>query len=611
MTALGGSKGRFPSWPAIPAALASALIGQFLLLSGRVEAGVVFYLAAAVLVLCAADGEREAPPGDLSTAQKAVALVAVLSAAFLLRRFEIGSIPWGLNNDEGIEGLIACRFLSGEKIAPFSSIGLSRETLYHVLLMPLFRLLGPGIPALRLLSLLCALVTLPLLYLTGREFFSARTGVLAAALLAFSPWHLLYSRTGFRNILLPIFVLGALACFRRALESRKLLWFVITGAVLGVGMYSYTSFRVIPIVLVAWALLRRLALRRAPLSWRETGGVLLPFLLLMVPQIAFALGDPGGFIARGAYVLAQTPRASLPANLLHSLLMPVHYPARYGVMQSLYYFGDGVSLVYAAVGRTPETAISAAVMACGLLLAAVRLVRRRSEGEGVLLLCFGATLVTVGLAGPSLTRLIGNLPLLCLAGALFLEEVGGVIRRRFTPAAGKTVVLVLLAAAGILCYEQYFLRAGTSPRAMFYYAAPQTLMGLYAAGRVPDHPVTVLYTEEPETLQFLTFARRRWVTLENDPSRLDLAKVRAAEVRQEFIVENDRRFLGLFRQVGGDVPRGRVGLPERRPAPHGGKGGLHPERSAVNVPPPSGRPPGSSPPPGGAVLPGAEGAATP
>jgi len=214
--------------------------------------------------------------------------------------------------------------------------------------------------------------------------------------------------------------------------------------------------------------------------------------------------------------------------------------------------------------------------------------------------------VTVGLAGPSLTRLIGNLPLLCLAGALFLEEIGRVIRRRFTPAAGKTIVLVLLSAAGIFCYEQYFLRAGTSPRAMFYYAAPQTFMGLYAASRTPDHPVYVLYTEEPETLQFLTFTRRRWVTLENDPSRLDLAKVRAAAVRQEFIVENDRRFLGLFRQLEEMFPgAGSAYLKDPR-RPMGEEVAFLLNVLPVNVPPASGRPPGSSSPPGGA-----EGADTP
>jgi hypothetical protein len=234
--------------------------------------------------------------------------------------------------------------------------------------------------------------------------------------------------------------------------------------------------------------------------------------------------------------------------------MPVFYPARYCVMQSLYFFGDGVSLVYAAVGRTPETVVSAALMACGILLAAVRLARRRREGEMALLLCLGLTVVTVGLAGPSLTRMMGNLPLLCLAGGLFLEEVGRVIGRRFSPVAGRCVVLGLLAAAALLCFEQYFLRAGTSRKAMFYFAAPQTLMGLYAASREPDHPVTLFHSEEPETLQFLTFARRRWVTLERDPGRLDLEKIRATPVRQEIIVENHPRFAALLRSLTNAFP---------------------------------------------------------
>ena len=232
--------------------------------------------------------------------------------------------------------------------------------------------------------------------------------------------------------------------------------------------------------------------------------------------------------------------------------------------------------------------------------------RRRAEGEGVLLLCCGATVATVGLAGPSLTRLIGNLPLLCLAGALFLEEVGRVVGRRFTPAAGKAIVLILLSAAGILCYEQYFLRAGSSPRAMLHYAAPQTLMGLYAASRAPDHPVIVFYTEQPETLQFLTFARRRWVTLENNPLRVDLAKLGSTEVRQELIVENHRRFQDLFRRMEeifpGVAPTYLTDL--RRPA--GGKVAF-----LLDVPPASERPPGSAPLPGDAAPPGAESAAPP
>ena len=116
----------------------------------------------------------------------------------------------------------------------------------------------------------------------------------------------------------------------------------------------------------------------------------------------------------------------------------------------------------------------------------------------------------------------------------------------------------------------------------------------------PDHPVIVFYTEQPETLQFLTFARRRWVTLENDPSRLDLAKVRAAGVRQEFVVENDRRFKDLFQRLESMFPGAqRTYLRDvRRPAE-----GI--VAFILDVPPASGRPPGDE------ALPGAGGAPAP
>ncbi len=210
----------------------------------------------------------------------------------------------------------------------------------------------------------------------------------------------------------------------------------------------------------------------------------------------------------------------------------------------------------------------------------------------MVLLCFGVTVGTVGLAGPSLTRLIGNLPLLCLAGGLFLERMGRAIGRRFSPAAGRAAVALCLAVAAALCVEQYFLRAGRSRKAMFYYAAPQTLMGLYAASRTPDHPVTVLYSEEPETLQFLTYARRRWVALERDPSRLDLGALRRAPVAREFVIENHPRFAGLLRGLETTFPGAEVRslTDARRPS--------EPKVATILSIPPGTPPSGEASPPG-------------
>jgi hypothetical protein len=167
----------------------------------------------------------------------------------------------------------------------------------------------------------------------------------------------------------------------------------------------------------------------------------------------------------------------------------------------------------------------------------------------VLLLFLGGTTVTVGLAGPSLTRLIGNLPLFCLCGALFLEELRREIGRRFSDRLGRAAVAVILTAAGLLCCEQYFLRAGTSRRAMFYFASAQTLIGSYVVQRSAGHPIYVLFSEEPETMEFLTFPRRAETNLLRDPSGLDQERIRSHPGPKEFVVENHGRFRAIFQEL--------------------------------------------------------------
>jgi dolichyl-phosphate-mannose-protein mannosyltransferase len=546
------------AWPGVLIPLLVTLAGQAILLfAGQTVPGGLVVLSGMALLgweLVRHDSELPEASQALSRNKAAFFLLGILLIAFLLRRFEIQSIPWGLNNDEGIEGLIACRFLAGERITPFSSIGVSRETLYHLLLTPLFAIRGSGIASLRMLSFFCGMAAVGLIYFLGKELFSRRVGLFAAFLLAVSPWHILYSRTGLRNILLPVLLLGSLWAFHRALRDRRPAFFVLTGSLLAVGMYSYTSFRVIPPALLLWAVVGRRFVGLVPVTWKEAGLAGGAFLLLMVPQILVWVADPVGFLARGGYVLYQTPDASLPENVFYSLVMPVYYPARFGVMQSRWFFSDGVSLVYAAVGRTPESLVSAALMALGFVVACARLIRKRAAGEGLVLCLFGLTVLTVGLAGPSLTRLIGNLPLLCLMAALFLEEILRRCREPYPRWLGGAVVGALLVGAAVMGFEQYFLKAGSSPQAMFYYGAPQTTMGLYVASRPPDHPVTVFYTEEPETLQFLTFARRKLVTLQSDPQKLDWNRVRGVQGRQEFVLENQRKFLPVFSELAKEFP---------------------------------------------------------
>src|SRR3989442_9492945 len=148
-------RSRLKPWPTLPLAVGASLGGQACLLYGFVAAGVAFYATALSLLALFRDersSNATAPAPDLSRGVLALLLLCVLFAALVLRRFQLDQVPWGLNNDEGIEGLIACRFMTGTPITPFSDIGVSRETLFHVLLIPLFHVFRPGIWPLRLLS---------------------------------------------------------------------------------------------------------------------------------------------------------------------------------------------------------------------------------------------------------------------------------------------------------------------------------------------------------------------------------------------------------------------------------------------------------------------------
>lgn len=536
-------------------ALLAALAGQTSLQLGSAALGVPLYLTAMVCVILGVRAEEttpQVPQSPLPTRNAASALLVLLLATFFLGRFRIDSVPWGLSNDEGVEGLIAYRFLSGAPIVPFSNIGGVRETFYHVLLIPVFRLFGPGMESLRFLSLLVGLASLLLAYFAARGFFSARVGILSAALLAVSPWHLLTIRAGLRSVLVPAFVLATLGLFQRALAGRCLRFFVAAGMVLGVGMYSHPGFRVIPLVLLAWAPLRRWVLKAPPLAWKEVVAVGAPFVVFVLPQIPYLRGHSPGLLAPWGESLHRAPGASLPLNVVASFLMPAFTFARSADPGGSAY--AGVDLVYAAVGRTPETVVSAALMACGFALALARFVRRRSGGEGVLLLAFLATILTAGLGGPSPTRLIGNLALLCLMGALFLETLVAHLGARFGGRVGWAAAGILLAVGAALGYDQYFNRAGNSEKAMSPFSFVHTQMGLYAVRQPPDHPIYVLHTEQTEVLRFLTYPRRQLTFLYTDPASPDLDQIQSATGHVELVMETHRRFLGLLATLGRTFP---------------------------------------------------------
>ena len=163
----------------------------------------------------------------------------------------------------------------------------STPHLYYVLAWLWEKPFGDGEGALRSLSALIGIATVPLAYAAARELFAPATAVLAAALVAVNPWFVWYSQEARAYALLVLLITASLlflARARREPSARNVaLWAVV--AALAVLTHYFAAFTVGAEALwLVWATRERaavwaagalvvlgLALAPLALSQRESG----------------------------------------------------------------------------------------------------------------------------------------------------------------------------------------------------------------------------------------------------------------------------------------------------------------------------------------------------
>lgn len=202
---------------------------------------------------------------------KPVLLVILL--AFGLRVVALNSLPLSLSLDEATNGLDALWLIRLAQFTPFLQNNFGRETLYFYLQGLGLWLYGISFFSLRYISVLLGTLTVPLLYVVGGRLGLSNlcwpeisksalnqqkpqmniVGLLAATGLAFSYWHIFFSRLGLRAILLPPLLLGLIWCFWRGWygspkEQRRRLWLVMAGFLLGLSGYTYLAARLLPLL---------------------------------------------------------------------------------------------------------------------------------------------------------------------------------------------------------------------------------------------------------------------------------------------------------------------------------------------------------------------------
>ena len=197
-----------------------------------------------------------------------VVLLLILSLAIFLRLFKLGQSPPGLNQDEAAGAWNAyCLLKTGTDqhgvswpIFYLRELGGPTSTLYAYSMIPFQAIGGMNIYTTRLPSVFAGVLSVILIYFTGKRLFNWQTGLIAAAFLAVDPWNLQQSRWGHEAVLGAIaglLPLAALLWARMPITNDKLqtplpLRAALAGLLSGIVCYGYAAIRIfVPIFLLA------------------------------------------------------------------------------------------------------------------------------------------------------------------------------------------------------------------------------------------------------------------------------------------------------------------------------------------------------------------------
>ncbi|MDI6784950.1 MAG: glycosyltransferase family 39 protein, partial [bacterium] len=306
--------------------------------------------------------------------RKLFILIIILILAIFFRIYKITEIPPGLYPDEAMNGNNALEALSTGNFKVFYPENNGREGLFINIQSLFLFIFGNKIWALRLPSAIFGILTVLGTYLFTRTLFTnsgleqnqirktnpaveltgqtstpwgerlvhhiaslnqERIALIATFFLAISFWHINFSRTGFRALIAPFFLVWALYfllralhhCFNHSKSSRYIIDALSSGFLFGLGFYSYIAYRIMPIlVVVIWFIYWFTA--NVPCSRKKIVGAGIWFLVTTVivvfPLANYFSNNPHDFFGRTTQLSvfsSPTLWKTLGENIIKTMLM--------------------------------------------------------------------------------------------------------------------------------------------------------------------------------------------------------------------------------------------------------------------------------------------------
>lgn len=479
-----------------------------------------------------------------------VAVVGVIAIAAWFRFYDITNYPPGLFPDQAANGEDALLILDGD-VRPFYPRGNGREALFFYLQAAFIKVFGIGVWPMFAASALVGTLTVPALFFATRVYFGRLAGVLAALFLATNHWHVTLSRTGFRAILIPLFValFTALVGYTvRAVNKKQqraaVVYAALAGAAFAGGFYSYIAYRIMVAVVLGVVLIMLLAALHPNIGFphlrRYRRHVLVAGVagtVVIAPLLGYFWQHPQDFVGRAGQVSVFSP--DLQKQYGGGTLVPtIAYSFRETVVSFLAGEGDtnwrhnvaGFPLLNPLVGVLFLLGLTWFIH--GTVLMGYTIVRGREVHLSliypyVVLLLFGmlVPVITTAEGMPHGLRSIGLVaPLFLIAGTAGSVCVYWVKRRIGSSwrAVGLGAVVGLLVVGMVYDGTVYFLIARRDSQAYAAYRGDLTRVAHFINEYHQEHPDAarpwvVLDGFSLQTIHYLTSVAAHDHVVGNEP----------------------------------------------------------------------------------------------
>jgi 4-amino-4-deoxy-L-arabinose transferase-like glycosyltransferase len=291
---------------------------------------------------------------EKTTRNQFILLILILAIAAFFRFYKLSEVPPGLYPDVAINGNDAATALANHNFRVFYPENNGREGLFINAIAISFAFFGISVWSIKIVAAIIGFLTVLGLYLMIKELFRGKKqnnsiALLSSFFLAVSFWHIVFSRLGFRAIMVPFFLVWgfyflfwAMRMMRMKhandaneiirnwkLEIRNLFYWIFAGLLFGLGFHTYISYRVVPAIWMIVLLIEiynhwpRFKSFIANSLWCWGIGIL-AIIFAALPIVLYFYHNPQDFMGRSSQISifsSGSPVKQLATNTIKTLGM--------------------------------------------------------------------------------------------------------------------------------------------------------------------------------------------------------------------------------------------------------------------------------------------------